>query len=366
MPGGYWGYGCGPKKFKKPLKGTLAGGLAHDLNNLLAPILMGIDLLRQLETRPDPVAVLTNMERSARRGADLVKQVLSFARGVEGERIAVHLAEIVREVRAIAQNTFPRNIAVEVEIPADLWAVTGDPTQLNQVLLNLCVNARDAMPRGGRLGVAARNLVVDALSAAFNRGVPAGRYVLLEVSDTGCGLPVDRIFEPFFTTKEVGKGTGLGLSTVLGIVRSHGGVINVYSEPPKGSVFKVYLPAQPAGDSAGPVAAAPPEALPRGHGELILLVDDEPAILEVTQCTLETFGYRVITAEDGAQAIALFAAHPHEVAVVITDIMMPVMDGPALILALRRIDPKVRIIAASGLKAGSRPPFRPVTPPPAA
>ncbi len=240
-------------------------------------------------------------------------------------------------------------------LPPDLWSVTGDPTQLNQVLLNLCVNARDAMKNGGRLTVSGLNAEIDAQYAVMNRGVGAGRYVVLEVADTGMGMPpavVDRIFEPFFTTKEVGEGTGLGLSTVLGIVRSHGGFVNVYSEPGRGSVFKVYLPAQ----SAEPCLHETTEVsqvLPRGSGELILIVDDESSIRSITQQTLESFGYRAVTADDGAQAIALFALRRGEIDLVITDMMMPVMDGPALISAVRRLDQKVPIIAASGLNSNS-------------
>lgn len=333
--------------------GTLAGGIAHDLNNLLSPIVMGVDLIRQFALPPPAESVLLNMERSARRGSDLVKQVLSFARGVEGARVAVHLKHVVREVESMVTNTFPKNIEFESNIPADLWLVTGDPTQLNQVLLNLCVNARDAMPRGGRLAVTAANLVIDEQYAVMNRVGSAGRYVALEVSDDGVGMPqevLDRVFEPFYTTKELGNGTGLGLSTVMGIVRSHGGFVNVYSEPGKGSVFKVYLPAQ-ASDAAPSGAPDAEVELVRGRGELILLVDDETSILSVTKQTLEAFGYRVATAEDGAQGIGIYAVRSAEIAVVVTDMMMPVMDGPALISAMQRINPRVRVIAASGLNA---------------
>jgi PAS domain S-box-containing protein len=333
--------------------GTLAGGIAHDLNNLLAPITMGVDLLKLFEPNPRSLPVIENIERSAKRGADLVKQVLSFARGVEGSRVTLQVRHILKEVESIAENTFPKNITVETSLPQGLWPVLADPTQLNQVVLNLCVNARDAMPGGGRLELAASNAELDAQYAAMNRGMAPGRYVVIQVTDTGTGMPkeiIDRIFEPFFTTKELGKGTGLGLSTVLGIVRSHGGFVNVYSEVGKGSSFKVYLPALAEGD-AGDQAGRAEEALPRGNGELILVVDDEVSILDITKQTLQAFGYRVATAEDGAQAISRYALQRDEVAVVLTDMMMPVMDGPALIAALRRINPQVRIIGASGLNA---------------
>ncbi|MBC8008642.1 MAG: response regulator [Burkholderiales bacterium] len=335
--------------------GTLAGGIAHDLNNLLAPIMMGVELLRMKAIDSGTRHVIDNMERSAARAASLVRQVLSFARGVEGERVQLQLRHIVQEVESIIESTFPKNITLEQRFDPDLWPVLGDPTQLNQVLLNLCVNARDAMSKGGRLLLRAGNVVLDEQYAVMNRDVSAGHYVMLEVADDGCGIPravIDRIFEPFFTTKEHGKGTGLGLSTVLGIVRGHGGFVNVYSEPGKGTTFHVYLPAQLDGAAvgvAGPGVGKPPG----GQGELILVVDDENAILQVTRQTLEAFGYRVLTAGDGAQAIALYARQGKDVAAVITDMMMPAMDGPMLIAALLRIDPQVRLIAVSGLGSNS-------------
>jgi PAS domain S-box-containing protein len=333
--------------------GTLAGGIAHDLNNLLAPITMGVGLLKMYEPGPRALPVIETIERSANRGVNLVKQVLSFARGVEGSRVALHAGPIMHEIESIAANTFPKNITLRVLVPKNLWLVLADATQINQVLLNLCVNARDAMPDGGQLELSAGNVEIDEQYAVMNRSIPPGRYVLIQLTDTGTGMSkevVDRIFEPFFTTKAVGQGTGLGLSTVLGIVRSHGGHVNVYSELGKGSTFKVYLPAE-SDLSVGAHGAALTEEMPRGNGELILVVDDEASILDITKQTLQAFGYRVMTADDGAQAIGLYALHRDEIAVVVTDMMMPVMDGPALIAALRRIPPTVRIIAASGLNA---------------
>ncbi len=335
--------------------GTLAGGIAHDLNNLLAPVTMGVELLRQFEPSPRSLPVIESMERSARRGVDLVKQVLSFARGVESSRVTLQAGHIIREVQSIAENTFPKNITIHTHVASDLWPVLADPTQLNQILLNLCVNARDAMPGGGRLEMSASNVTIDEQYAIMNRGVTPGRYVVVQVVDNGHGMPreiIDRIFEPFFTTKGVGQGTGLGLSTVQGIVRSHGGFVNVYSEPGKGSTFKVYLPALTDGMQAE-TAGATTNELARGNGELVLVVDDETSILDITAQTLQTFGYRVVTAEDGAHAVGVYATRRDEIAVVITDMMMPVMDGPALIAAIRRINPTVRIIAASGLNANA-------------
>jgi len=333
--------------------GTLAGGIAHDLNNLLAPITMGVELLRRFDPNPKAKPIIDSIERSARRGSDLVKQVLSFARGVEGSRVDMQVRHVVREVESIIENTFPKNIRVETQLADSLWLVAGDPTQLHQILLNLCVNARDAMPEGGTLVIGADNIEIDEQYAAMDQSGKPGRYVALSVVDTGIGIPrenLDRIFDPFFTTKDLGKGTGLGLSTVLGIVRSHGGYVNVYSETGKGTTFKVYLPASSAAPGA-PDTPHEEEKFPRGHGETILVVDDETSILTITQQTLEAFGYKVLTAEDGAHAISLFVLHRQQIAAVLTDMMMPVMDGPALITALRRIDPSVRLIAASGLNA---------------
>ena len=334
--------------------GTLAGGIAHDLNNLLAPISMGVELMKTYDLDAKCGQILASMELSARRGIDLVKQVLSFARGMEGSRVTIAIEDVTREVESIVERTFPKSLELTREICTEPWPVLGDPTQLNQVLLNLCVNARDAMPDGGRLTIAVRNRVFDDTYAAMNRGVAAGRYVEIEVSDTGCGIPAhlrDRVFEPFFTTKEIGKGTGLGLSTVIGIVRSHGGFVNVYSEVGKGTSFRVCLPAREDTMARGLPHGAVGEPLPRGNGELVLVVDDEASILHITRQTLEAFGYRALTAEDGAQAIGLFALHREDIAAVVTDMMMPVMDGLALIAALRRIDPDVRVIASSGLNA---------------
>ena len=331
--------------------GTLAGGIAHDLNNLLSPIMMGVGLLKLKPLDESSRRVVDTIERSTQRGAQLVKQVLSFARGVEGARVPVHLAHVAREIQQFMLSTFPKNITLAVNVPNDVWFVSGDPTQLNQVLLNLCVNARDAMPAGGRLSVTARNIVVDEQYAAMLHTVPAGRFVLLEVTDTGTGMTPEvkeHMFEPFFTTKAPGHGTGFGLSTVSTIVREHGGGISVESEPGRGSCFKVFLPAQ--ADKTVAVTDEPRNvAPPRGRGECILLVDDDASILEIMRHTLESYGYRVRSAEDGAQAIGLYALHREDIAVVLTDMMMPVMDGSALIKAMRRINPNVRIIATSGI-----------------
>jgi PAS domain S-box-containing protein len=332
--------------------GTLAGGIAHDLNNLLSPIVMGVGLLKLSPFSPSDLRVLETIERSAARGTSLVRQVLSFARGAEGARVSLHLYQVLDEIKSIIANTFPKNIAFTSSVADDVALITGDPTQLNQVLLNLAVNARDAMPEGGHLSLRAENVSFDDQFAATHRGVAAGSYVVITVADTGAGIPreiIDKVFEPFFTTKELGKGTGLGLATAAGIVRSHGGFINVYSESGNGTVFKIYLPAnQEAADE--PLHSTEKVELPRGNGEWLLMVDDELSIRSITQQTLEAFGYHVLGAEDGAEAIGLFVANKEKISVVLTDIMMPVMDGRALIAAVRRVAPEIRIIAMSGLQ----------------
>jgi PAS domain S-box-containing protein len=330
--------------------GTLAGGIAHDLNNVLTPIMMSIELLTMDETNKDRLEVLATIRSSARRGANMVKQVLSFARGVEGRHLDVQVTHLLREVAKIANDTFLKSIQVSTVIPDDLRTVSGDPTQLEQVLLNLCVNARDAMPEGGSLTLSAENIILDEHDALLNPGEKAGAYVILFVEDNGIGMPqhiIDKIFDPFFTTKELGKGTGLGLSTSLGIVKSHGGFIRVRSEPGTGTTFAVYLPALADSQSAAEILEE--SELPRGHGELILVVDDEAALRQVTRRTLERFGYRAIAASDGAGALAMYASQRETIAVVLTDMMMPAMDGSAIIQGLMKIRADVRIIAASGL-----------------
>lgn len=333
--------------------GTLAGGIAHDLNNVLSPILMAIDMLQLKTTDEASRKWLDVLRTNAERGGNMVRQVLSFARGVEGERVALQPKHLIKEIVKILRETLPKSIEINFQIPKDLWIISADATQIHQVLMNLCVNARDAMPEGGSISIRADNVFLDENYARMHLEAKPGRFVMISVSDTGPGMPAEvqsRIFEPFFTTKEMTKGTGLGLSTALTIVKSHGGFINVYSELHKGSQFTLYIPAL---DTPGAIdAAALQTDLPLGNGELILVVDDEESIREITRGTLETFGYNVLTASDGTEALAFYADKKNEIAVVLTDMVMPFMDGPATIRALQRMNPKVRIIAASGLGAG--------------
>jgi len=330
--------------------GTLAGGIAHDLNNVLGPILLSVQILRKKLTEDKDVKILEMLEASAKRGASMIRQVLTFARGIEGERIPISLHHLVKELQDIAGQTFPKSIGFRTAMAKNLWNVTGDTTQLHQVLLNLCVNARDAMPNGGTITVEAKNVRFDKSYSQMHEEATPGPYVALSVIDTGSGIPaeiVDRIFEPFYTTKEPGKGTGLGLSTTLGIVKSHGGFLNVYSEVGRGSRFIVYLPAHPEAEEES--RSAEPVEVPSGNGELILVADDENTILEITRAALEAHGYAVLTASDGTEAITQEASHRGKISVAICDMSMPYMDGPATIRALRKMDPHLKFIAVSGL-----------------
>ena len=330
--------------------GTLAGGLAHDLNNILAPIMVSVRLLqRKLAQDPEGLECVAMLEQLASRGANIVRQVLSFARGIEGERAPTQVKHIIREVADILRETLPRSITVRQETPSELWSALADATQIHQVLMNLAVNARDAMPGGGTLTFSAQNVILDQHFAQMHPEARPGRYVSISVTDSGVGISpehLDRIFDPFFTTKPHGEGTGLGLSTTLGIIRAHEGFISVYSEPGHGTHFAVYLPALEAEAPGRPDA---PQALPMGRGELVLVVDDEPQIREMVRRTLQAFGYRTLTADDGTEAVSLFAQQQTEIAAVVLDMMMPFMDGAVTARALKRMNPAVRLIGSSGL-----------------
>ena len=329
--------------------GSLVSGIAHDLNNALVPVLMGCDFLRNEQLNSESHQVLTTIETSARRGADMLRQVLAFARGVEGKKSAVHIKLILREMEKIARDAFPKTIRVRVDYTNDLWPVSGYPTQLYQVLMNLAINARDAMPKGGELTFSAKNIALDQAASQIHPEAIPGSYLLLIVSDTGTGMSKEvqeRIFQPFFTTKEDGKGTGLGLSTSLGIIKAHGGFITVKSEIGKGTNFEIYLPA--IGPAPQPEAEPKLARLPTGNGERILIVDDEISICEITKATLENYGYHAWIANSGPEAVTLYTEKQNEVALVITDTDMPFMDGNATVDALKKINPRLRVIMASG------------------
>lgn len=327
--------------------GTLAGGVAHDLNNALAPILMSVELLKM--EYPDASKMIDMVETSAKRGADMVKQLLTFAKGVEGARLLVQPLHLLKEMEKIIKGTFPKNIQLHTEYASQLKTIVGDTTQLHQVLLNLCVNARDAMPNGGTLTLQAENAEIDEAYASSVTEATPGSYVVWRITDTGTGIPpeiMERIFEPFFSTKGPDKGTGLGLSTVIGIVKSHGGFVRVYSVPGQGTTFAIHLPAD-----GNETAVAGAEKIPdsfRGNGELILVADDEAAVRQAARAVLTSLNFNVVTAADGTEALILVAEKRTELKAVLTDLHMPHMDGLSFVRALKRMLPDVGIIVASG------------------
>jgi PAS domain S-box-containing protein len=330
--------------------GALAGGIAHDLNNALAPVLMGVDLLKSCRDEGGRVELLEIISLSVQRATALVKQILSFARGSGGQSGPVKLSHLIQEMGKMVQETFPKSISFSVKLAGnELWTVQGDATEFHQVLLNLCVNARDAMPQGGQLTLSVQNLTLDQETASANAA--PGPYVMISVGDTGSGIPPEflpHIFEPFFTTKIGDKGTGLGLSTVAGIVKHHCGFIEVKTEPGKGSEFKIYLPANAPDKTA---ETEPQEvALPTGHGELILVIEDEVAVRELTKTTLESYGYQVVAAQNGVQGIDRFKEYKNEIRLLLTDTDMPYMDGMEVIRAIKELKPDLPMILASGSK----------------
>jgi two-component system, cell cycle sensor histidine kinase and response regulator CckA len=333
--------------------GTLASGIAHDLNNIFTPILASAKLLPLKIPNADgrTQQLLQMLEDSANRGADLVQQILSFGRGSEGRKIALQSGHLLLEIAQVAKQTFPKTIVIASDVSTgDLWTVYADANQLHQVMMNLCVNARDAMPLGGVLTISAENCLIDATYVQMNLEANLGSHVILSVADTGMGIApnvLDRIFDPFFTTKDIGKGTGLGLSTVIGIIKNHQGWITVASEVGKGTTFKVYLPTST--DLNVPLPLIP--VLRFGQGELVLVVEDELLVQQSTSAALEDYQYKTLTASDGIEAIALYAKHADTIDIVLMDLMMPTMDGLTAIRTLKKLNPDVQIITTSGLSA---------------
>lgn len=330
--------------------GRLSSGIAHDMNNILTPILLSSFMLRRPLPGEDYDKLIGNIETSAQRGAALIKQLLTLGCEPGGQRKVLSTATLVDDMMQIMQGTFPKNITLTCRVAADVWPLIGDATQLHQVMLNLCVNARDAMPLGGALMITVENMRFDESYASMSAGIKPGPYVMLRVSDTGEGIPsdvLDKIFDPFFTTKETGKGTGLGLSTVMGIAKSHDGFVNVRTQMGSGTTFEVCLPAVPEG--AAETATRPLCAPPRGQGETILVVDDEPNIRDVVRRTLTGHGYHVLTAGDGTEAVVLFTEHRDQIKAVLTDIMMPFMDGVTMVRTMKKMVPSVKIVAATGM-----------------
>lgn len=340
--------------------GTLASGIAHDLNNVLAPIGMALQLMRMKSNDEGLHRTLDTLDSCVKRGSGLIRQVLTFARGVEGERMPLQTRHLLNDTHKVLEQTLPKSIRIHTDVPRDLWVVVADATQIHQVLMNLCVNARDAMPDGGTLTIRAENVVLDeAYVRMSGQGAP-GSYVMVEIKDEGVGIPADvrdQIFEPFFTTKQAASGTGLGLSTVVAIVKNHGGFIHLYSETGRGTSFKVYFPAAPSASEQQTASAN--EYMPNGNGEWILIADDEAAVRDLSKVILEEHGYKVLTAEDGAVGVAAYALHRDNIRLIISDMDMPVMNGAAMLRSIRRINPDIRVIAASGLSEGKSPGLNP-------
>lgn len=329
--------------------GRLASGIAHDLNNILAPVLLAPIILREVIKDPSVLSIVDSVEASAQRGADIVRQLLTFGRGVEAKRVPLSLRSLIADMMKIMTETFPRNIETRQAIPPQVLLVDGDPTQLHQLLMNLCVNARDAMPEGGTLSISITETTVDEARARIYAWAEPGPYVMLSVQDTGTGIArehLDKIFDPFFTTKAPGEGTGLGLSTAIGIARNHRGFIEVQSALGRGTTFQVYLP-QSKSVSTRPTTP-PAEPLLKGHGQHVLLVDDEESVRHVLGQILRTSGYQPTLAVNGVEALAALHAGTVSYAAVITDLMMPVMDGWTLIKLLKEQHAPVKIIAISG------------------
>lgn len=334
--------------------GALAGGIAHDLNNALAPVIMGAELLKQNPDTEKRELLLETILASAGRGTEMVRQLLTFARGSQGRVGPVQIGSLVNEMVKILRDTFPKSIAIDSSLSGKHCIVRGDVTELHQVLLNLCINARDAMPRGGRLTVAAETLELTPANIPPGVEAPTGPYVMLSVADTGTGIPagvLPRIFDPFFTTKGPEKGTGLGLSTVNNIVKNHNGFIRIHTEIEKGTEFRIYLPAVEAAEAGEGPGTRPP--IPIGGGQMIMVMDDERAVRELTKTTLENYGYRVVTAANGLLGITCFGEFKDDIMVVVSDTDMPFMDGLLALNAIQKMKPDVQIIIASGGKSDS-------------
>ena len=336
--------------------GTLASGLAHDLNNVLAPMMMAVQFIKD-NTEDDGVkACFQTLETCSRRGADIIRQVLMFARGVEGQRILINPKHLIHEMQRIAKETFPRSIEVNTSIAKSPCILLGDATQVQQVLMNLCVNARDAMPGGGTLTISLSKVDLDADGAKIHPKAKPGNYVVISVADTGTGIPpelMDKIFDPFFTTKPLGQGTGLGLPTVLGITENHGGFVQLQSTPGSGTTFRVHIPGAP-GENETDEKRTGTGSSAQGHGELILIVDDEPAVRRLASAILNRQGYRTITAAEGREGAAMFAKQRDEIRLVVSDLMMPQLDGPGMLRELKLIKAGVKSIIITGLGEENR------------
>ncbi len=328
--------------------GTLSSGIAHDLNNILAPIMLTVEALKNSIADKKGERLLQITKSSAQRGSELVNQILTFSRGIQGDHLEIQPRNVMQEIGQIIQATFPKSIHLELHIPKDLWWISGNTTQIHQALLNICVNARDAMPDGGTLRIQAENITIHAENEHHHTNLEQGSYVLLSISDTGTGIPdeiTDKLFSPFFTTKEEGEGTGLGLPTVEFIMRNHNGSIKVESEQDKGSTFKLYFPAIDVEHTGKEIHTKTP---PQGKGEHLLVIDDEVAICEMISEILSSNNYNVMTAKDGAEGLAKYMKHKDKIDLILTDSNMPYLGGEKLIRSLKDANPDVKIFITTG------------------
>jgi PAS domain S-box-containing protein len=330
--------------------GTLSSGIAHDFNNILAAILGYAELA--LDETPSDLPVRQNLEviaKSAAKARNLVRQILTFSRNVEVQKRPLSIDRVAKEAAAILERTLPKMITLELDLQDDLRPVVADPQQMEQVFINLATNAADAMERGGTISISVRNTLANNACPECGAWL-AGPHVELSVSDQGAGISPEvqkKIFEPFFTTKGVGKGTGLGLSTVYGIVSGHGGHICCRSQEGQGTEFAIYLPvAEEAAVNAGSVEQDDSKGL-RGSGT-ILVVDDEDAVRDIAEKMLNRFGYQVLAAASGEQALETYRERRNEVDLVLMDLGMPGMGGKACLEEIRRLDPDAKVLIASG------------------
>ncbi|MEA3359279.1 MAG: PAS domain S-box protein [Thermodesulfobacteriota bacterium] len=330
--------------------GTLAGGISHDFNNLLQSILGYTQIILLHKDREDlDFDKLMQIEKSAKRAGYLTQNLLAFSRKVESKLRPVDLNREVMQVEKLLRRTIPKMIDIELHLENDIKVINADPVQVEQIIMNLCVNSRDALPDGGRLIIKTENAALDEEYCIMHPGATPGEYVLLSISDNGSGmdkLTLGRIFEPFFTTKETGKGTGLGLSMVYGLVKNHGGYITCDSELEQGTTFKLYFPLTIEVMSSEPSITE--ETMPDGGNETILLVDDEAYLRKLGRDILEKFGYRVLTANDGESAFELYRNEGDNISLIILDLIMPGMGGKKCLEEILRVDPHVNVIIASG------------------
>ncbi len=336
--------------------GTLAGGIAHDFNNLIQGILGYTQiLLLEANGNKERVTKLKGIERAAKRAGELTSQLLTFGRKVESRLEPVDINNEITQIMELLRRTIPRMIDIEFHAGKGLWSVNADPTQIEQVILNIAVNARDAMPDGGKLIIETDNVTLDQVYCRSHMGAIPGDYVLISITDTGCGMPpeiLEHIFEPFYTTKETGKGTGLGLATVYGIVKNHKGYIMCYSEVGKGTTFKIYLPAID-GHHVKEDEETEFNLDETGNGELILFVDDDDEVREMGRNLLMKFGYRTITASSGEEAIQKFRRMKEKISLIILDLIMPGMGGKKALDDILSIDPSARVVISSGFSASA-------------